>query len=131
MAVCYLISKESGKKHEFRSTRCASAWLQRNRGYVSSCLYYKHPIKHGTTGEEFYCIYKEQIMAEVRQGNWSHEQPCYTCKKATGGCSWSRWFKPVKGWKAKPTVIHHGHYHGKERTLDSYAIIECPEYERG
>jgi predicted nucleic acid-binding Zn ribbon protein len=54
------------------------------------------------------------------------EQPCWTCKNACGGCSWSRSFEPVKGWKAKPSKIYYleGDY------TDSYKITYCPEYER-
>ena len=50
------------------------------------------------------------------------QQPCETCQKYAGGCSWSRDFTPVLGWDATPTekrgsvVIH------------SYAIHHCPEY---
>lgn len=51
-------------------------------------------------------------------------QPCWTCKKACGGCSWSRSFTPVKGWEAVPTHIpSNGEY------ADSYKIIKCPQYE--
>lgn len=51
-------------------------------------------------------------------------QPCWTCTKACGGCSWSRNFIPVPGWKAEPT-----HIPSNGDFADSYRIIECPEYE--
>ena len=47
------------------------------------------------------------------------EQPCWTCAKAYGGCSWSRAFVPVEGWEAKPSKTHE----------DGYRIKMCPEYE--
>lgn len=47
------------------------------------------------------------------------EQPCWTCAKAYGGCSWSRSFVPVEGWEAKPSKTH----------ADGYRIVRCPEYE--
>ena len=51
---------------------------------------------------------------------------CWTCKKACGGCSWSREFKPVAGWTAQETyIISNGEY------AASYQITACPEYERG
>lgn len=59
--------------------------------------------------------------------DYSHEdyQPCWTCKKACGGCSWSRSFTPVKGWKAEPSFIpSNGEF------SETYKIIECPLYEK-
>ena len=47
------------------------------------------------------------------------EQPCWTCAKAYGGCSWSRAFVPAEGWEAKPSKTHE----------DGYRIKMCPEYE--
>lgn len=50
------------------------------------------------------------------------EQLCFNCSKACGGCSWSRSFKPVEGWKAK--------FRKSSSCKDStYAIEECPEFE--
>ena len=50
---------------------------------------------------------------------------CWDCKNATGSCSWSEDLKPIKGWKATPTLIksHNGDY-------PSYIIFECPEFKR-
>lgn len=52
-------------------------------------------------------------------------QPCWTCRKYCGGCSWTkRDPKPVEGWEATPTTkIYRGH------VMHSYAIRGCPEYE--
>lgn len=52
---------------------------------------------------------------------------CWFCKNAvpnkegTVGCSWSREFKPVKGWKARKCKNSNG---------DSYRVYECPELVR-
>ena len=51
---------------------------------------------------------------------------CWTCKNACGGCSWSRDFLPVYGWKAEKTFIS-----VNEGFEESYYIKSCPEYERG
>lgn len=58
-------------------------------------------------------------------------QLCEYCAKFAGGCSWTDRdadghvkFEPVPGWTALPTVIP-----GRSRRIDSYQIIECPEYE--
>lgn len=58
------------------------------------------------------------------------DQPCWDCKKALGGCSWSRDFTPVKGWKATPTKKA-GNYHrgGQYPPMKSYRITYCPEFE--
>ena len=50
-------------------------------------------------------------------------QPCWTCKKACGGCLWSRYHKPIPGWIAEPT-----HIPSNGAFADSYKIINCPEY---
>lgn len=52
-----------------------------------------------------------------------NEQLCCTCKKACGGCSWSDFFLPVKGWDAIATVVKDG-----EGNFSSYKIKECPQY---
>lgn len=57
---------------------------------------------------------------------------CWTCQNACGGCSWSRSFKPVKGWEAKKTVIKHQRSEGCKAPFiydDSYLVINCPEYK--
>ena len=67
------------------------------------------------------------------------DQPCFYCKKFCVGCSWSENFKPVKGWKAIPTVkkytSHTGSKNGKKKQVNryynSYKILYCPEYEQG
>lgn len=58
--------------------------------------------------------------------NTDNFQPCWTCKNACGGCSWSREFKPVNGWTAEKSVIP-----GNRELSETYKIISCPEYVRG
>ena len=59
-------------------------------------------------------------------------QPCWTCKKACGGCSWSGVgpdgrpkFEPVKGWKARKIRKHDN----GNVVMETYKILFCPEYE--
>ena len=53
-------------------------------------------------------------------------QPCWTCKKCLGGCSWSKDGTPVEGWKAIPhNISSNGDY------AETYKIMYCPLYERG
>lgn len=54
-----------------------------------------------------------------------NNQPCWSCKKACGGCSWSREFKPVDGWEAIPTKIQN-----MDSITESFNIKYCPQYEK-
>ena len=49
------------------------------------------------------------------------EQPCWTCQNACGGCSWSNFLEPVKGWTAERTTKNTVSGRG-------YKITYCPEY---
>lgn len=56
---------------------------------------------------------------------------CWRCKNAVPGpetgCSWSRGFIPVQGWTAQETkirVVGGG-------TIDSFLVLECPEFMEG
>ena len=46
---------------------------------------------------------------------------CWKCKKASGGCSWSRDFVPVDGWDAKEKTM--------QRIGLTYLVKYCPEFE--
>lgn len=60
------------------------------------------------------------------------DQPCWDCKKALGGCSWSLDFTPVEGWIATPTYKAGGTRSDGTRypPMKSYQIEYCPEFER-
>lgn len=63
---------------------------------------------------------KKPLSVDYSGGEY---QLCWTCRKACGGCSWSRSFVPVRGWTATPSHIpSNGEY------ADTYNITECPEY---
>ena len=53
---------------------------------------------------------------------------CWHCKNATGLCSWSKRFIPVKGWKAIKTTINRENGGGYAYTYGSYIVLECPQY---
>lgn len=76
-----------------------------------------------------YC--SKKCRMEAKQ-NKELGQPCWYCTKACGGCSWSSEFKPVRGWKAKPTIVKNiiRKKTGEIRisTYSSYRITECPEF---
>ena len=122
---CILISKSTGKQYNFKSSRAASFFLGRTKSYVTGAVYRGLPIKHKETGEKFDCIFPERKPYKITRVK--SEQPCWTCKKYCGGCSWSKNLTPVEGWAANPTTIHHE----KGRIITSFEIISCPEYEWG
>lgn len=50
---------------------------------------------------------------------------CWHCRKSTNqGCSWSRRFRPVVGWKAdlKPIKLN------AQKSVESYFVHDCPEF---
>ena len=56
---------------------------------------------------------------------------CWKCDNACGGCSWSREFKPVPGWKATRNDVSTSRcVSGKNRRTktESYIVHECPEF---
>lgn len=55
----------------------------------------------------------------------THIQPCWTCRKYCGGCSWTKKEpEPMEGWVAVPAVKR-----SKKAVMHTYAIQHCPEYE--
>lgn len=58
---------------------------------------------------------------------YAHQQPCWDCKNACGGCSWSAKFEPVDGWKAREVI--RPTYNTVAGVYQSYAIDFCPEYD--
>ena len=59
-----------------------------------------------------------------RGQNKQSGQLCWHCKKACGYCNWSRSLEPVKGWTAEKVQRKSG-----SKTLDTYHITACPEFE--
>lgn len=54
------------------------------------------------------------------------KQLCWSCAKCTGGCSWSKEFKPIEGWTAAHIYRRDG-----GRDVETYDIFACPEFVRG
>lgn len=58
---------------------------------------------------------------------------CWDCQKATGGCDWSREFRPVEGWTAQATTLVFQATVGNRPVYyktSSFHVIECPEFEK-
>ena len=62
------------------------------------------------------------IIAKERRKK--RDQLCWTCKN--NDCLWSKYFLPVVGWDAKPTIVK-----DSEGDFSSYKISKCPEYIAG
>ena len=72
-----------------------------------------------------YC--SEECRREaIKKKREEDDQICIFCKKACGGCSWSRRFIPVRGWDAIPTIIKN-----TNGDIPSYKINTCPQFIRG
>lgn len=52
---------------------------------------------------------------------------CWSCQNATGGCSWSKKLKPVRGWKAEKIKVKGDFYTSK--IVDSYIVKSCPKFK--
>ena len=62
--------------------------------------------------------------------NMQSESLCWACKNAVpcggDGCSWSRRFVPIKNWTAEEK-----NYPCRTREVQTYLVIDCPEYVHG
>lgn len=93
----------------------------RNTKYCSKVCRYEYQDKLKTK--------RQKEKKQKRNKKYSkNEQPCWTCKKACGGCRWSDKLKPVKGWVA--IKVKRKDDTG-EKNLTGYKIISCPEHEEG
>lgn len=137
MKKCVLISKITGKRIVFNSITEAGAFLGYDYHYMCKMRKNKKPIKSKSTGEVFDVLsgigengltLKDIGVDMIAYGVPTNAQPCGYCKKACGGCSWSRNFKPVDGWKAIPTLLDKGN---GNKPIESYKILFCPEFVRG
>lgn len=75
------------------------------------------------SSQKKYCSTECEKIARKRRKD-ERDQLCWLCKNAYGGCNWSRCFKPVEGWTAKPIIV-------KDSTGDisSFRIKKCPEFK--
>ena len=94
------------------------------RGYLPQQFLYFLPLPH-VLSLSVYMVHIVYIVLLVFQ---AHENPCWTCQKACGGCSWSRSFSPVPGWRANKTKKR-GQGGTKGGYIESYYIRSCPEYD--
>ena len=72
------------------------------------------------------------------KGPWSTMSLCWFCVNAVpspqmgAGCSWSsRRHIPVPGWKAERRDKFLGYQSKGRQLVESYLVIECPEFKEG
>lgn len=119
----------TGKQAKFCSRKCSNryAYSQKpKKAPKKPCKQCGGPTPDGRVSfcsiecrREFYGYEPKSKRNAKPKLQHTGEQPCWTCAKAYGGCSWSRSFVPVEGWEAKPSKTH----------ADGYRIVRCPEYE--
>ena len=56
------------------------------------------------------------------------ETICWDCKNYAK-CSWKDGI-PVKGWKATPTEIANKYENGTIKTISSFRVEQCPQFEQ-
>lgn len=58
------------------------------------------------------------------------ETLCWFCQRSMPdlkiGCSWAKWFRPVKGWTAEERDLLLQVINGQRRMTKSYHVIDCP-----
>lgn len=119
---CILISLKDKTEYPFPSLADADAFLDRKHGYVSGKIRdNKRPsCIHDDGTIELFDVIVGAPRRTYSAAEWYSNQPCWTCKKCYGDCSWSACFKPIPGWTAKPSY--------KDGDV-TYSIKYCPEYD--
>lgn len=77
--------------------------------------------------------YKKCIIQELSEEDKAHlkkfrQTKCWECKNATK-CSWAKG-NPVENWNAIPTKIKEATINGVPILVDSYLVLDCPEFDK-
>ena len=141
MRKCVLINTKNNQIYFFENLKIADMFLGQDFGYTArrvgrgeKC----HDMEHKRTYRaKLFNPNCPDVVYERDSSNsmYHSKQLCWDCKNACGRCSWSQSFTPVHGWVAEATTINtqvtgrnQKHYN---ITMESYAIKECPLFERG
>ena len=133
-----LIEVNTGKEHYFQNIAEAYEFLKRSKSYLNYYLYSdRSDVVCDIDGKEYYfkIIGKGQrrdARPDRAKGpksptglNNLSMQLCWTCARCVGFCSWSKELKPVEGWTAKCTTLHHSNK-AHQFVTGSYYITACP-----
>lgn len=71
-----------------------------------------------------YCYYRNKENLKL-----PHLSLCWRCGNSTNsGCSWSREFKPVRGWTAEKKIQQVQTKANVKRPVISYHVLDCPQF---
>jgi YHS domain-containing protein len=133
-----LIEVNTGKEHYFQNIAEAYEFLKRSKSYLNYYIYSdRSEVVCDIDGKEYYFKVmgqgqrrdaKPERAKGPKSPNGLHNlsmQLCWSCARCVGFCSWSKELKPVEGWTAKCTTLHHSNAEQKFETA-SYYITACP-----
>jgi hypothetical protein len=104
--------EESKKLIRLRKKGTSCSKIAKKLGRSKSSVEHKlYSISHPKSTTKRVCTHK-------------HDTLCWNCQNACCGCSWSREFLPVAGWKAEPSILTSITH----RSITSYDVISCPQY---
>ena len=95
-----LTKVKTGEVHSFETMGLADDFLRQCHGYICKHVQAGLPItnRHGT---EFTAKLLPKKHIKQQSTETYPRQICWDCKKSSGGCRWSTYLQPVKGWTAQ------------------------------
>lgn len=129
---CILRNRRTNEELIFDTIFAAAKFLDREPAYMRNAYARAGTVCARDDGDK----YDIDIRGSKRKYTMTEfnraKQICFDCKKAVGGCSWSKKFEPVEGWVAEPTFIkQYGRQESALNVTQSYRIISCPQFEEG
>ena len=120
---------ETGEKFQFRRVVDADTFIGRYCGFIRKKNDAGINIIDGNNGKRYRCKLSAPKIVPVDRSNFQYKrQLCWDCKRACGGCSWSRNFTPIAGWDAEETTICV--QNRSEGRISSFYIRDCPQFIR-
>ena len=118
-----LTKVKTGEVHSFETMGLADDFLRQCHGYIYKHLLGGLPItnRHGT---EFTAKLLPKKHIKQQSTETYPRQICWDCRKSSGGCRWSTYLQPVKGWTAQ-------YVPARPQNPATYSIIACPEFVEG
>lgn len=99
-------------------------------GFVFDFRYRAWKSKSKKAQKEGVLIADAAVKEAIRKKQQRGMTLCWGCANCYNGCSWSRKFEPVDGWKAIPTSkgVTYG---DRKKEVKSFFVVECPEFVKG
>lgn len=118
-----LTKVKTGEIHSFETMGLADDFLRQCHGYIYKHLLCGLPItnRHGT---EFTAKLLPKKHIKQQSTETYPRQICWDCRKSSGGCRWSTYLQPVKGWTAQ-------YVPARPQNPATYSITSCPEFAEG